>query len=92
MIDLVGSISIITEVIDQICPAFHKSPAPGDIRKTHPGAKPQSEGLEALREALVNAIAHKDYTGTTIQIKVYDDKLVIWNPGTLPDHLNIEQL
>lgn len=47
---------------------------------------------EALREALVNAIAHKDYTGTSIQIKVYDDKLVIWNPGTLPDHLNIEQL
>lgn len=47
---------------------------------------------EALREALVNAIAHKDYTGTTIQIKVYDEKLIIWNPGTLPDHLNIEQL
>ncbi|MEI9913236.1 MAG: ATP-binding protein [Bacteroidota bacterium] len=47
---------------------------------------------EALREALVNAIAHKDYTGTTVQIKVYDDKLIIWNPGTLPDDLSIEQL
>lgn len=39
----------------------------------------------ALREALINAIAHKDYgSGIPIQISVYDDKLMIWNPGQLP--------
>ena len=35
---------------------------------------------EAIREALLNAAAHKDYSGgVPIQISVYNDKLVIWN-------------
>ena len=39
----------------------------------------------ALREAVINAIAHKDYgSGIPIQISVYYDKLMIWNPGVLP--------
>ncbi|MDI6438792.1 hypothetical protein FCL43_023080, partial [Enterobacter hormaechei] len=46
------------------------------------------EGLEypeaALREAILNAIIHKDYSGTTIFLSVYDDRLMIWNPGELP--------
>ncbi len=46
----------------------------------------------ALREAILNAIVHKDYKGSTIQLSVYDDKLNLWNPGTLPDELNIEML
>jgi ATP-dependent DNA helicase RecG len=47
---------------------------------------------EALREAIVNAVVHKDYTGTTIQLSVYDDKLILWNPGSLPQSLSIDQL
>jgi ATP-dependent DNA helicase RecG len=46
----------------------------------------------ALREAILNAIVHKDYTDTFIQLSVYDDKLMLWNPGSLPDELSIEQL
>ena len=46
----------------------------------------------ALREAILNAIVHKDYMGTTIQLSVYDDRLSLWNPGTLPEELNIEML
>jgi len=46
----------------------------------------------ALREAILNAIVHKDYKGSTIQLGVYDDKLILWNPGVLPDELNIEML
>lgn len=46
----------------------------------------------ALREAILNSIVHKDYTGTFIQLSVYDDKLILWNPGSLPDELSIEQL
>lgn len=39
----------------------------------------------ALREAVINAIAHKDYgSGIPIQISVYKDKLMVWNPGQLP--------
>ncbi|NJL28279.1 MAG: winged helix-turn-helix transcriptional regulator [Thermoanaerobaculia bacterium] len=39
----------------------------------------------ALREAILNAIVHKDYaSGVPTQISVYPDKLMIWNPGQLP--------
>ena len=45
---------------------------------------------EALREAIFNAIIHKDYTGAPIQLSVYEDKLMLWNGGCLPDDLTIE--
>ena len=48
---------------------------------------------DAVREALLNAIAHKDYSsGATIQISVYDDKLMIWNAGQLPKDWTVETL
>jgi ATP-dependent DNA helicase RecG len=47
----------------------------------------------ALREAVVNAVAHKDYASCTpIQIRVYDDRILIWNSGTLPDNWTAERL
>ena len=49
--------------------------------------------IEAVREALHNAVAHKDYTGgTPIQISVYPDKIMIWNFGQLPENWTIETL
>jgi len=48
---------------------------------------------EALREAVLNAIAHKDYgSSVPIQISVYDDKVMIWNPGQLPEDWTVEKL
>jgi len=42
---------------------------------------------DAVREALLNAIAHKDYSGgVPIQISVYSDKIIIWNEGHLPEN------
>ncbi|OGR63616.1 MAG: transcriptional regulator [Elusimicrobia bacterium GWB2_63_22] len=47
----------------------------------------------ALREAVINAIAHKDYaSGIPIQISVYHNKLMIWNAGHLPQDWTIERL
>ncbi len=47
----------------------------------------------ALREALLNAVIHKDYaTGVPIQISVYDDRLMIWNPGVLPEGWTVQRL
>ncbi|MCK4789906.1 MAG: putative DNA binding domain-containing protein [Desulfobacteraceae bacterium] len=42
--------------------------------------------LDALREALVNALVHRDYSmsGTSLYVEVYDDRVVIVNPGGLP--------
>ena len=41
---------------------------------------------EALREALLNAVIHKDYScGIPIQIRVYDHQVRMWNDGHLPE-------
>jgi len=48
---------------------------------------------DALREALLNSITHKDYAGCIpIQISVYPDKIMIWNEGRLPENWTIENL
>jgi len=49
--------------------------------------------LEALREAVVNSICHRDYNDTSdIQIKIFDDSIQIWNPGPLPFGITLEDL
>jgi len=48
---------------------------------------------DAVREALLNAVSHKDYSeGVPIQISVYQDKIIFWNEGKLPDNWTIEKL
>lgn len=47
----------------------------------------------ALREAILNAVVHKDYASAVpIQISVYPDKMMIWNPGQLPTDWTVERL
>jgi ATP-dependent DNA helicase RecG len=49
--------------------------------------------MAALREAVLNAVVHKDYASSApIQISVYPDKLMIWNPGELPPDWTLEKL
>lgn len=49
--------------------------------------------LDAIREALVNAVCHRDYTdlGNT-EVRIFDDRLVISNPGELPQGFSVEDL
>ena len=48
---------------------------------------------EALREAVLNALCHKDYSkGIPIQISVYSDRLYIGNCGRLPEHWTLDNL
>ena len=48
---------------------------------------------DAVREAILNALAHKDYSiGVPTQISVYDDKLMIWNYGQLPMDWTVKNL
>lgn len=49
--------------------------------------------LDAIREAVINAIAHRDYTELSkIQIRIYDDKLIVWSPGKLPLGITLNDL
>lgn len=48
---------------------------------------------DALREAVLNAIIHRNYgVPAQIQIRVYADRLHIWNPGELPEDWSAETL
>lgn len=55
-------------------------------RKTAKGGREEirSYPREAIREALVNAIAHRDYAinGTQIDVDIYDDRIDIVSPGS----------
>ncbi len=48
---------------------------------------------EAVAEAIVNAVAHRDYTSNaSIQVMLFADRLEIWNPGELPPQLTVDNL
>lgn len=48
---------------------------------------------DVIREAIVNAVAHRDYTSAgAIQVSVFADRLEVWNPGMLPPPLTTESL
>ena len=63
----------------------HKSPARVDL--------PQYS-LEAVFEALVNAVAHRDYgiKGSRIRLSMFSDRLEINSPGGLPNNLTVESM
>lgn len=47
----------------------------------------------ALREALVNAVIHRDYavTGSQVLLEVFDDRIAVTSPGALPNHMTVDQ-
>ena len=48
---------------------------------------------EVVREAIVNAVAHRDYTSNgSVQVMLFADRLEVWNPGALPPSLTLEKL
>jgi predicted HTH transcriptional regulator len=50
--------------------------------------------FEAIREAIINAIAHRDYNrrGAPIMVSIFDDRVEVRNPGGLLPGLNIKKL
>lgn len=49
--------------------------------------------LEAIRESIINAVCHRDYTmPSNSEIRIYDDRLTIWNPGGLPLGITMDDL
>lgn len=50
--------------------------------------------LAVLREAVLNALAHRDYglAGATVDISIWDDRIEIRSPGPLPGHITLENM
>lgn len=55
-------------------------------RRTYPEA--------VIREALVNALIHRDYaySGTDIELSIYQDRLEIISPGRLPNGITVDRM
>jgi ATP-dependent DNA helicase RecG len=48
--------------------------------------------MVALREMLLNSMVHRSYMGSFSQMRVYDDKINLWNEGGLPDGITLQAL
>jgi predicted HTH transcriptional regulator len=48
---------------------------------------------EAVKEAIVNAVCHRDYTSNgSVQVMLFRNRLEVWNPGQLPYGLTVKKL
>lgn len=49
---------------------------------------------EVLREAILNALGHRDYalTGATVDVTIWDDRIEVQSPGPLPGHITVENM
>lgn len=66
------------------------------IRPIHYEGMQRVEPLEipekGLREILYNSIIHKSYDGPDNQMKVYDDRIIFWNYGKMPEGTSISEI
>jgi predicted HTH transcriptional regulator len=48
---------------------------------------------DAVAEAIINAIAHRDYnSNASVEVRLFVDRLEVWNPGSLPGTLTLDSL
>jgi ATP-dependent DNA helicase RecG len=50
--------------------------------------------IAVLREALLNALSHRDYglSGATVDVTIWDDRVEIRSPGPLPGHITLDNI
>ena len=55
--------------------------------------RPQFD-MAAVFEAMVNAVAHRDYSihGSKIRLRLFSDRLELYSPGSLPNTISVEEL
>jgi ATP-dependent DNA helicase RecG len=80
---------LVQKVLNQLNRKFLTRPIQFEgMHRIEPGEYP----VAAIREMLLNALVHRNYLGAPIQIRIYDDKISVWNEGTLPEGLTQESL
>lgn len=60
---------------------------------THKGLVTVAYPIEAIHEIITNAVIHRDYSITDdIHIRIFDDRVEVLSPGTLPGHVTAENI
>ncbi len=64
------------------------------VRKTNNTASREYElPTGAVSEAIINALVHRDYySNASVEVRLFSDRLEVWNPGSLPSTLTFESL
>lgn len=85
-----GLVSAIEEAIGFVERHLTREIVVGRVRRTERWSFPPA----ALREAIVNAVAHADYSvkGAPIRVSVFDDRIEVTSPGLLPIGLTVEDI
>ncbi len=82
-------ISLLFEVPDILNRKYFNNPVDFEgLLRIEKGEYP----VAAIREMLLNAVIHRDYLGTVVQLRIYDDKIAIWNDGGLPEGISLDSL
>jgi ATP-dependent DNA helicase RecG len=82
-------IQLLKNVLNQLNYKFFTNPIDFEgMQRVEKGEYP----VAAIREMLLNALVHRTYMGSMIQLRVYDNKLTLWNEGNLPEGMELESL
>ena len=89
--EITGPLPLVLErCLEMIATHTRKFEAVVDVRRESIPEYPPG----VLREAVANALAHRDYglVGATIDITVWDDRVEVTSPGPLPGHITLENM
>ena len=81
----------VDEAVDFVLSKLNRSVTPGKNNSASDVAYEIPKYV--VREAVVNAVAHRDYTSKAgIQVMLFVDRVEVWNPGELPEGMTPETL
>ncbi|MBF0096958.1 MAG: putative DNA binding domain-containing protein [Magnetococcales bacterium] len=88
--DIVGPLDV---QIHDACKFVEKNMKTGARKNPEREDLPQFS-LQAVFEAVVNAVAHRDYSiyGSKIRLHLFADRLELFSPGTIPNTMTVESL
>ena len=83
----------LNQQIKQVMAFLKRNQTVRATKKPHRAEKPQFS-QRAVFEAIVNAVAHRDYSisGSRIRFFMFDDRLEIYSPGALPNTVTIDSI
>ncbi|MDE2058884.1 MAG: DUF4062 domain-containing protein [candidate division NC10 bacterium] len=82
---------VVDKAVDFVMDRIRRTVTPSE--RTVAGNVSYEVPFRVVREAVVNAVAHRNYASKSgVQAMVFADRIEVWNPGSLPEDLTLDQL